>query len=106
MGTLLWPPTLMPRNRPIQVRTASGLHLRHDRQGSSLRVMKVRHPLLGSVRVTVNQVGRVRKLDAARAQQLVRRTDVLDAQVKNGFRAGLFLRTQEQPRAPTVEERQ
>jgi len=57
-------------------------------RGRPLRVMKVRHPLLGSVRVTVNQVGRVRKLDAARAQQLVSRTDVRDAQVENGFRAG------------------
>src|SRR6266436_1916096 len=51
--------------------------------------MKVRHPLLGSVRVTVNQVGRVRKLDAARAQQLVGRTDVLDAQVEPGFSCAL-----------------
>src|SRR5256885_10018377 len=46
----LFPYTTLFRSVRSRSAPASGLHLRHDRQGSSLRVIEVRHPLLGSDR--------------------------------------------------------
>src|SRR5215472_3464670 len=64
----------------------------------------MRHPLLGAVRVAVNQVWRIGELHTAGAQRVVSRADVIDAQVEDRFGAGLLLGVKVEPRTTAVEE--
>src|SRR3954469_2410516 len=60
------------------------LDLSNERQQAATRLMKEGEPLLQSVRVLVNHVGRAREGDAATLELLLRRVDVLHAEVQDG----------------------
>ena len=86
--------------------TALWLHLRHDRQRATFRVLEERHPFFRAVGMTMNHVRRMGKLDATLAQRAVCLADIRHAEVK--YRVGGRRRValyQHKTRASAVEER-
>src|SRR5690242_19062306 len=83
-----------------------GSHLGHDREEVAVGVGEEGHPLFDAVVVFVDQVGCLLELDAAGGEFVVRRLDVVDAEVDDRRLAGSLGGTEEQAGAAAVEESQ
>jgi len=67
--------------RAGQSRACSPLDLGHNSERSSFKVLEDGHPLLGTLRVPVNHVRRVRELNSFAGQTLVGHFNILHAEI-------------------------
>src|SRR5690606_11123865 len=80
---------------------------RHERKERAVAVLEKRHPLLGAVRMTMDQMRSAAKDDVSRAQLRVRVIDIVYGEIDDRVsgRAAAFVMAQEEPDAAHIEQR-